>query len=125
RQLRRLNVSGVSFNSDQLQRVLTCPCLRQVEELRLRYAPRDWEEGPLRYLTLGWVVPWDRLVVLDRANQGVGDEGVQGIVNNANPATLRWLGLAKNYLSRDSVRMLVGSKHLKLNYLDVRGNNTL
>jgi uncharacterized protein (TIGR02996 family) len=125
RQLRRLDVSGVSFNSDQLQKVLGSRCLKQVEELRLRYAPRDWEDGPLSRLTVGWVLPWDRLVVLDLANQGVGDEGVHGVVSNANPATLKWLGLAKNHLSRDAVRLLVGSKHLKLNYLDVRGNNTL
>ena len=47
RELKRLDLTGVVFNSEQLQRVLTSRCLKRVEELRLGRAGAAWQEGPL------------------------------------------------------------------------------
>lgn len=123
RKLKRLNLSGVAFNSDQIQKVLCSRCLREVEELRLACVTRSDDAGPLFHLDLGFVIPWDRLVVLDLARQGLGDAGVREIVGEKSAASLRWLGLASNRIGPDSVRYLTSSKYLALNHLDVRGNN--
>jgi uncharacterized protein (TIGR02996 family) len=62
RRLKRLDVSGVTFQSEQLQQVLTSRCLRTVEELRLAWmSRRPGDPGPLFYLHLGWTLPWSRL----------------------------------------------------------------
>jgi uncharacterized protein (TIGR02996 family) len=122
RHLRRLNVSGVTFNSEELQQVLSSRCLKEVEELRLGWTGRPGDPGPLSHLHVGWVIPWDRLVVLDLAGQRLGDEVAKEIAGRPEAAGLRWLGLANNSLSHEAVRMLVRSPHLKLNHLDVRGN---
>ncbi len=123
REIKRLNLSGVVFqNSEQLQRVLTGRCLRRVEELRLATVSVDGKEGPLFHLNLSFVLPWDRLVILDLAGQRLGNDGVKEITVRKEAAGLRWLGLASNHLGHDAVRYLVESKHLALNHLDVRGN---
>jgi len=122
RTLRRLDASGVVFTSDQLRGVLSSKCLRQVEELRLGWHGRHSDTGPLFHLDLGWVVPWDRLLVLDVVGQRLGSDGVRGIVGVREAAALRWLGLANNALDSEAVRLLVAAKHLNLNHLDVSGN---
>lgn len=122
RQLRRLNVSGITFSSEQLQRVLASRCLKHLEALSLGWTGRAGEPGPLMYLTIGWVIPWTRLMVLDLAGQRLGDDVANQIANRPEVAALRWLGLAHNELTHDAVRMLVGSRHLNLYHLDVRGN---
>ena len=122
RELRRLDVSRVGFTSEQLQQVLQSRCLRRVEELRLGWAGLRGDTGPLYHLDIGWVIPWDRLAVLDLAGQRLGDEGVKEIVRKPECAALRWLGLADNALTGEGVRMLAASKHLNLHHLDVRRN---
>jgi uncharacterized protein (TIGR02996 family) len=122
RTLRRLDASQVMFPSDHLRRMLACQCLRNVEELRLGYGARPSEPGPLFHLDLGWVMPWERLSVLDVSGQHLGDEGVKALARAQEATALRWLGLAHNSLGPDSVRSLVAAKQLKLYYLDVKGN---
>jgi uncharacterized protein (TIGR02996 family) len=122
RELKRLDLTGVVFNSEHLQRVLTSRCLKRVEELRLGRAGAAWDEGPLFHLDMSFVIPWDRLVVLDLAGQRLGDGGVEEIVARKESAALRWLGLKNNQLGPEAVRLLAKSKHLALNHLDVRGN---
>jgi len=122
RELKKLDVSRIPFNSDQLQRILKSRCLRRVEELRLAIQPGSGA-GPLFYLDLGFVIPWDRLVVLDLSGQWIGNDGVREITATRESAALRWLGLAHNGLGADAVRYLCDSRHLALNYLDVKGNN--
>jgi len=122
RQLRRLDVAGVTFTSEQLQRVLTSRCLRQVEELRLGWTGRPGSPGPLFHLHLGWVIPWSRLRMLDLAGQRLGDEVVKQIASRPEVAPLRWLGLAHNDLTREAVHILIESRYLNLFHLDVRGN---
>ena len=123
RELKRFDVSGVKFlTSEQLQRVLTSRCLRRVEELRLATDGVAGQEGPLFHLNLSWVMPWDRLLILDLAGQRLGNEGVREITLRKEAAALRWLGLANNGLGHDAVRYLIESKHLALNYLDVSDN---
>jgi Ran GTPase-activating protein (RanGAP) involved in mRNA processing and transport len=73
-------------------------------------------------MDIGWVMPWDRLTVLDLARQRLGDEGVREIVRRPECAGLRWLGLSENGLTREGLRLLAEAKHLNLNYLDVRSN---
>ena len=124
RELRRLDLSRVSsLTSELLQKVLQSRCLRHVEELRLGWsAPRRDDHGPLFHLDIGWVSPWEQLVVLDLAGQRLGDEGVKEIVRKPECTALRWLGVADNLLTREGVRMLAEARHLKLNHLDVRRN---
>jgi uncharacterized protein (TIGR02996 family) len=122
REIRRLDVSRVVFTSEEIQRLLQSPCLRRVEELRLGCAVRRGDVGPLFHLDLGWVIPWDRLRVLNLAGQYLGSEGVKEIVRCANAVELRSLGLANNGLDTAAVRALIESKQLRLSHLDVRGN---
>ena len=128
RHLRRLDVSGIPFDSGEIQKVLGSRCLREVEELRLGWMTGTGRAGALTHLDLGWVIEWDRLRVLDLNGQGVGDDGVIEVVKQMarqrEPSPLRWLGLANNRVGADGVRALVLSDEAKLNlyYLDVRGN---
>jgi uncharacterized protein (TIGR02996 family) len=124
RQLMKLDLSGVVYTtSEQLQRVLKSRCLRQVQELRLGRDAGKGQPGPLFYLDLSFVIPWERLVVLDLAGQRLGNEAVREITARKEAAALRWLGLAHNDLGPDAVLHLVESSHLTLNYLNVEGNN--
>jgi hypothetical protein len=102
--------------------VLRCRCLRQVEELRLGVSSSNVQPGPLFHLDLSFVIPWERLVVLDLAGQRLGNEGVREITAQKAAAALRWLGLAHNGLGPDAVHYLTESKHLALNHLNVEGN---
>jgi uncharacterized protein (TIGR02996 family) len=123
RDIRRLNLTHVVFNSEQMQAVLKSRCLRQVEDLRLGITPRDGLEGPLFHLDLSFVIPWDRLVVLDLSGHRLGNRGVRELTIRNEATSLRWLGLANNLLGSDAVRYLVEAKHLALNHLVVAGNN--
>ena len=123
RQIRRLDLSGVIFTSEQLQKILKSRCLRNVEELRLGRDKGSTGAGPLFLLDLSFVIPWSRLVILDLAWQRLGNEGVREITVRDEAVSLRWLGLAHNGLGADAVRYLVESKQLSLNYLNVEGNN--
>jgi uncharacterized protein (TIGR02996 family) len=122
RRLTRLDVSGVRFQSDELMRVLRSRALRDVEELRVGWGGSHTNPGPLAHLDLGWVIPWDRLRVLDLSGQGLGSEGVKEIARRPEGAGLRWLGLAANGLDTGGVAELTGSPHLLLYRLDVRNN---
>ena len=122
RQLKRLDLTDVFFTSEQLWSVLTSRCLRQVEELRLGIAGVPGQPGPLFYLNLSVVIPWQHLVVLDLAGQRLGNEGVREIAAAKEATALRWLGLANNGLGRDAVHYLLEADHLRLNYLNVEGN---
>ncbi|MBX9627592.1 MAG: TIGR02996 domain-containing protein [Gemmataceae bacterium] len=121
RRLVRLDLSGVAMRSRDLQQMLEARPLREVEELRLRSAdPRSvW---PASHLNLGWLVPWDRLRVLDLGGQGVGNDGCGEIARAPAAGSLRWLGLAANHLGPEAVRLLAESPYLNLYHLDVRGN---
>jgi|SRR5579883_1675296 len=129
RRFRRLDLSRIAFTSDQMKRVLQCPCLSEVEELRIGWMTGGGREGALTYLDLGWVIPWNRLRLLDLNSQRVGDGGVEEIVRELNrqpgESPLRWLGLANTGLTASSVRMLIRTPEskLKLFHLDLRGNN--
>jgi uncharacterized protein (TIGR02996 family) len=128
RQFLRLNVTHVAFNSGDIQRVLGSRCMREVEELRLGWMIGTDREGALTHLDLGWVIPWNRLRLLDLDSQGIGDDGVVEIVKEIGrrkePLPLRWLGLAHNRIGADGARALVRSDPAKLNlyYLDLTGN---
>ena len=128
RHLLRLDVSGIPFDSGEIQKVLGSRCLREVDELRLGGMIGTGRAGALTHLDLGWVIPWDRLRVLDLNGQGVGDDGVIEVVKELarrrEPSPLRWLGLANNRVGADGVRALVRSDGAKLNlyHLDVTGN---
>jgi uncharacterized protein (TIGR02996 family) len=122
REFRRLNLSRVTLDSDEMLQILHSHCLRHVEELRLGWSPLSTDTGPLFHINIGWVIPWEHLAVLDVEGQRVGDEGVKEIVAKEEAAALRWLNLANNWLTPESVRLLTASKHLKLNHLDVRRN---
>jgi uncharacterized protein (TIGR02996 family) len=121
RDIRRLDLSGGVFTAEQLWRILTSRCLRQAEELRLGDERTDGV-GPLFALEIGWVISWDRLVLLDLAGQRLGNEAAAAIERTEEAAALRWLGLADNDLDSGAVEHLVAAKHLNLNHLDVRGN---
>ncbi|MBA4191383.1 MAG: hypothetical protein C0467_25670 [Planctomycetaceae bacterium] len=123
RNIRRLDVSGVVFHSEPLRQLLTSRCLRGVEELRLGCVGRPGSPGPLSHINPGWVIPYERLVILDLDGQRLGNEGVGDIVRQPTTAALRWLGLARNSLDSGVLRYITESRHLQLNYLDVRGNN--
>ncbi|VTR92006.1 Uncharacterized protein OS=Sorangium cellulosum So0157-2 GN=SCE1572_06350 PE=4 SV=1 [Gemmata massiliana] len=128
RRLTRLDVSFITFPSDQIQKVLASRCLRAVEELRCVWHRESGGPGPLTRLDLGWTIPWDRLRVLDLGGQGVSDAGVGEIVAGTSrrptPSPLRWLRLANNGLTASAVYELVDSDpaRLKLYYLDLRNN---
>ncbi len=122
RTFRRLDLTEVRFTSHQLRPILTSRSLRQVERLRLGWNGRPEEPGPLSYLELGWVIPWIQLVQLDLSGHLVGDEGVRQIARRPEARALRWLGLAKNQLGSEAVRLLVESPFLQLNHLDLRDN---
>jgi uncharacterized protein (TIGR02996 family) len=130
RRFLRLDLSRITFESAQLKAVLESRCLRGVEELRLGWMKWSGRLGALSHLDLSWgVIPWNRLRLLDLTGQGVGNEGavqiMQALGRRKDQAPLRWLGLAHNYLSADSVRALVQSNPAKvqLYHLDVRGND--
>ncbi len=123
RSLKCLDLSGVTINSEQLQRLLASRCLKKVEKLRLGFSGRPGDLGPLFHLDIGWVVPWDQLVILDLAGQRLGDEAVKTVCERDEAKRLKWLGLANNELGSDSVQAICKSKKLSLNYLDVRGNH--
>ncbi len=128
RHLQRLDISRIPFSSDQIQKVLASRCLREVEELRVGWMIGTGREGALTHVDLGWVLPWNRLRVLDLNGQGVGDDGVIEIVKELTrrrePTPLRWLGLANTRFGENGVRALVRSDEAKLNlyHLDVSGN---
>ncbi len=127
RRFTRLDFSHIAFKSDQLKRALESRCLREIEDLRMCWLQAAGE-GPLTFLNLGWVIPWDRLRVLDLAGQGIRDEGMHEIVTGAchreDQSPLRWLGLANNRLTHDGIRVLVNASERKLQlfHLDVRDN---
>ena len=86
RELRKLDLSGVVFTtSEQLQRVLKSRCLRQVQELRLARDGGNGQPGPLFYLDLSFVIPWERLVILDLSGQRLGNEGVRDSPRQQKP----------------------------------------
>lgn len=129
RRLIRLDIGQIPFTSEQIRVLLDSRCLRDVEELRLAWLPGAGYGGALTHLSLGWVIPWARLRVLDLTGQRVGDHGVKEIVKalggQRGPAPLRWLGLSNNEIGADGVRELVRSdpEKVKLYYLDVRLND--
>lgn len=122
RRFKRMNLAGVVFSSDQIQQVLVSRCLREVEELHLACVARPDDTGPLYHLDLGYVIPWERLVILNLDGQRLGNEGVREIVGEKEAGRLRWLSLANNQLGPEAIRYLVNSKYLALNYLDLTGN---
>jgi uncharacterized protein (TIGR02996 family) len=122
RRLRRVNLSGVRFQSDVVKRVLASPCLREVEELRIAWMTGPGTPGPLQHLHLAWVLPWNRLRVLDLTGHEIGSGGVEELTRCPQAANLRWLGLASNLLGPAAVDALVSARHLNLYHLDVRGN---
>jgi uncharacterized protein (TIGR02996 family) len=122
RRFKSLDLSGIGFRSDDLKRALSRPCVSEVEELRVRWDGNAARPGSLTHLELGWVLPWQRLRLLDLEGQGIGHEGVREIVRHDQAAALRWLGLARNHLGPESVRMLAEDSNLRLHYLDVRHN---
>jgi uncharacterized protein (TIGR02996 family) len=122
RSLKCLDASGVIFTSEQIQRILSSPCLKDIEELRLGFHSHNQSQGPLFELDIGWVIPWDRLVVLDLSGQSLGDDAVRAIAAREEARSLRWLGLADNHLRSDSIRYFMAANQLDLKYLDVRGN---
>jgi len=122
RRFKSIDLSGIGFRSGDLKRALSQACVAELEELRVRWDGNAARLGSLTHLELGWVIPWERLRFLDLDGQGIGPEGVREIVRHDRTADLRWLGLARNQLGLDSVRMLTEDSHLRLFYLDVRDN---
>ncbi|MFO0823796.1 MAG: TIGR02996 domain-containing protein [Gemmataceae bacterium] len=123
RDIRRLNVSSVVFTSDHLRQVLTSRCLRKVEELRLGCFVDRGAAAPLAQLNPGWVIPWEKLTILDIRGQRLGTEAVGEMLRDPRTAALRSLGLAFNGIDGGIVRHFTELKHLQLNHIDVRGNN--
>lgn len=128
RRLLRIDLGHVPFSSEQVQRVLGSRCLCEVEELRLAWLTGSGVRGALTHVNLGWMIPWNRLRLLDLNGQGVGDEGVTEVVKELSrrrePAPLRWLGLANNQIGAGGVRELVRSdpERVRLYYLDMSSN---
>jgi uncharacterized protein (TIGR02996 family) len=123
RELKSLDASRVtSLISEHWQQVLTSPCLANIEELRLGSVELLGRKGPMSELDLGWVIPWTRLALLDLDGQRLGDVAVEEIALREEARSLKWLGLANNALGPESIKTLVRSKHLNLQYLDVREN---
>ena len=129
RRLLRLNLGQLLFTSEQIRVLLDSRCLREVEELRLAWLPGAGYGGALTHLSLGWVIPWDRLRLLDLTGQRLGDEGVKEIVKaligQRELAPLRWLGLSNNDIGADGINELVRSdpEKVKLYHLDVSLND--
>jgi hypothetical protein len=120
----RLDLTDVVFEtSGPLKQLLRCACLRELEELRLGRPTviKTPDSGPVSHLNIRVELPWGRLRVLDLTGQYVGHEGVQGIAKEPEARHLRWLSLAHNWIG-SGYDELLGSKHLNLYYLDVRGN---
>ncbi len=121
RHFTRLDLSGIIIRSEELKRILGSDALSGVEELCLRWG--GWPNpGPLTLLDLGWVLPWDRLRLLDLDGHGLGPDGVLELLRKPATENLRWLGLARNELGSEGVRLLTASGLLNLYYLDVRHN---
>jgi uncharacterized protein (TIGR02996 family) len=118
-----LDFSGIAFRSNELKRLLESDCVSQLEELHLRWNGGPDRPGPLTHLELGYVIPWERLRVLDAEGQGLGPEGVREIVRNSHASSLRRLGLARNYLGTDGVSLLCEDADIHLFHLDVRFND--
>jgi uncharacterized protein (TIGR02996 family) len=122
RRLANVNLSGVWFTSPDLKRMLASPVVKNAEELHLAWDGNPANPGPLVHLDLGWVLPWNRLRVLDISGQGVGLDGVREIAWKPDAAQLRYLGLASNGIGRGGVLLLLDSPYLNLFYLDIRDN---
>jgi uncharacterized protein (TIGR02996 family) len=126
--LKRLNVGRIAFTSDQMQKVLMADSLREIEELRIEWFAGTAREGALSHLNPGFVIPWNRLRLLDLSGQRIGDDGVTEIVKELcrrkEPSPLRWLSLAGCRLGADAVRALVRSdeQKVRLYHLDVTLN---
>jgi len=118
----KLDLSGIAFRSNQLKRVVESDCVSQLEELHMRWHGGAMLPGALTHLELSYVLPWERLRVLDLEGQGVGTEGVREIVKRDHAASLRWLGLARNHIGSDGVTLLCDDPDLFLFVLDVRMN---
>jgi uncharacterized protein (TIGR02996 family) len=118
-----LDLSGIAFRSHEIKLVLDSDCVAELEELHLRWDGGPQWPGSLTHLELSYVIPWERLRVLDLDGQGVGPEGVREIVRQDHAANLRWLGLARNYLGADGVSLLCGNSDMSLYFLDVRRND--
>lgn len=123
RHLANVNLAGVWFTSPDLKRMLASPAIKNVEELHLAWDGNPANPGPLVHLDLAWVLPWNRLRILDISGQGVGLDGVREIAWKPEAARLRYLGLASNGIGRGGVLLLIDSPYLDLFYLDVRNND--
>lgn len=121
RRLKKLEVRGIAFKFLDLQRLLTSPCVRELEELVLHRPPKA--PDALAQLDLGWTLPLATLRKLDVGGQELGPGAVTELGRLADCQNLRWLGLAGNRLRSGGVRALVESTHLNLNYLDVTDND--
>jgi uncharacterized protein (TIGR02996 family) len=122
RRFRRLDLSGVIIRSNELNVAMAADCLSSVADIRLRWGAYP-TPGPLTHLDLGWVIPSERLQVLDLDGQGLGADGVKELIRKPEAAHLRWLGLARNVLGPGGAQLLVAAKHLDLYYLNVEHNN--
>jgi hypothetical protein len=60
--------------------------------------------------------------LLDLDGHGLGPDGVLELLRKPATENLRWLGLARNELGSEGVRLLAASGLLNLYYLDVRHN---
>jgi uncharacterized protein (TIGR02996 family) len=118
-----LDFSGIAFRSNELKRLLESDCVSQLEELHLRWHGGPDRPGSLTHLELSYVIPWERLRVLDVEGQGLGPEGVREIVRNSHASSLRRLGLARNYIGADAVSLLCEDADIHLYHLDVRFND--
>jgi uncharacterized protein (TIGR02996 family) len=127
RRFTRLDLGHIAFTWQQIKPVLESRCVQGVEELRLEWLTGSGRPGPLTHLNLGWVLPLERLRLLDLTGQGVGNAGVAELVGELKKrpdAPLRWLGLANNGIGPDGIRALLDSS-LNLFYLDLRDNEYL
>ena len=122
RRFRRLDLSGVMIRSNDLNLAMAAECLSTVTDLRLRWGAYP-TAGPLTFLDLGWVIPSERLQVLDLDGQYLGPDGVKELLRKPEAANLRWLGLARNGLGTAGAQLLTATKHLDLYYLNVQENN--
>ncbi len=123
RRFTRLDLSGVAFESQDLKRALACDCVSEVEELHMRWYGGDDRPGPITHLELGWVIPWERLRLIDLEGQGIGAEGIRELLNHEHAHSVRRLGLARNHLGQTGIHLLMEATGLHLYYLDVRYND--
>ena len=124
RRFARLDLTDVVFKkAEDVNHLLGCACLREVEELRFARptAVHRPDPGPLTGLDLGWALPWRRLRLLDLTGQYLGPGGVREVAGQPEAALLRWLSLADNDIGT-GFNHLLDAKHLNLFHLDVRGN---